>query len=838
MPASLTFEDPAKIVSMCALFSRSETERPAEWPQEPFAFQFYDPSIRTDQLVPGIDNIRFDVSLSAKFLQYSRVIICQLIVKNSEVAPLLSNPPAHPKAAERNEFKQQLQNLLINLLNRANKGKNGQWELLGQAAIVKALAIEMQGQYALMVVQAREKLRLFDSPNHAHHARGYQLHDLFSNFQKNKKAILRQVGQELLEMIEEVRSGQVRKTRQSFFGDDNGEPYAAFSNPLLFTEEGKDDNLYMEQYVMLGNFQRDPDRFEMVEQQVRDFVGWADGMSEEARQLRAQREIYEEHLGELEALRSTPEEVPAGRRFFGRSNRPAAPATYSPEAQRQIEERKARLDQEREQLERTTTTYLARLDRIMAAPENASMLVGYFQTDRVYAESKKNGGHEIELAGLRQKMELQRRAADQLYERFTRSGLLPFILAAYETARIHRHFCPPINPQQLKGALVDAVERKKVAHLIQEYRLPAAAIDTMEEAARRVREAGPREERAALVRFLHDFFRCLHDLKNLRLVQDLIEQIYIPTDAKQRELSEINNTLYQFMLPEEEKPSEEKVASHVILKADIRDSTSITAQLYARGLNPASYFSLNFYDPVKKLLPRYTATKVFLEGDAMILGIVEHEGDSQGANSVSRACSLAREMIEGLRSVNDRAAQNQLPLLEFGIGICFQPSSPMYLMDGERPIMISKALNESDRLSSCSKLAKQMLTQKSRFFNVFVMQILPDADSKEGAEEFLMHYNVQGVEINELAFAKLCQELSMKRVEIKIPVLSEPEMVEFFCGSSPLGSSSFQKLVIRRGRVPQLNPKDLRIVEYTNRYYYEVCTAKPVYEYIGKRLGW
>jgi hypothetical protein len=347
-----------------------------------------------------------------------------------------------------------------------------------------------------------------------------------------------------------------------------------------------------------------------------------------------------------------------------------------------------------------------------------------------------------------------------------------------------------------------------------------------------------REERMVLARFLQDFFRCLHDLRNLRLAQDLVEQIYLPADAKQRELSEINNTLYQFLLPEEEKPAEEKIASHVILKADIRDSTSITAQLFARGLNPASYFSLNFYEPVRKLLPRYAATKVFLEGDAMILAIVEHEGDARAVNSVSRACSLAREMIEGVRSVNDRAAQNQLPLLEFGIGICFQPSSPMYLMDGERPIMISKALNESDRLSSCSKVAKQLLTQKSRFFNVFVMQLLPEAGSAEFAEEFLMHYNVQGIEINEMAFEKLCQELSMKRVELKMPLLSEPEPVEFFCGSSPLGSSNFQKLVIRRGRVPRLNPKDLRIVEYTDRYYYEVCSAKPVYEYVGKQLGW
>src|SRR3990172_11653815 len=197
---------------MCALFSKTASGRPAE----AFDFQFYEPAVNTDQLIPGIDNIRFDVALSSKFLQFCRSLISQLIIQHSQVASLLSNPPTPPKGAERNEFKQQYQNLLINLLNRANKQKNPQWEVLGQAAILKALAGELQVQYGLIVVQSREKLRLFDSPSHAHHARGYQLHEIFSNFQKNKKIILRLVGQELLDMMEEVRAGKARRTRESF----------------------------------------------------------------------------------------------------------------------------------------------------------------------------------------------------------------------------------------------------------------------------------------------------------------------------------------------------------------------------------------------------------------------------------------------------------------------------------------------------------------------------------------------------------------------------------------------------------------------------------------------
>ena len=74
-------------------------------------------------------------------------------------------------------------------------------------------------------------------------------------------------------------------------------------------------------------------------------------------------------------------------------------------------------------------------------------------------------------------------------------------------------------------------------------------------------------------------------------------------------------------------------------------------------MNPASYFSLNFYDPVNKLLAKYGASKVFLEGDAIILALLEREGESNLA--VSRACVLAREIIEIVRGYNqllERAA--------------------------------------------------------------------------------------------------------------------------------------------------------------------------------------
>src|SRR2546426_4184505 len=49
------------------------------------------------------------------------------------------------------------------------------------------------------------------------------------------------------------------------------------------------------------------------------------------------------------------------------------------------------------------------------------------------------------------------------------------------------------------------------------------------------------------------------------------------------------------------------------IKADVRGSTQITEDLFARGLNPASHLSLNLYEPVKRILERYGAAKVFID---------------------------------------------------------------------------------------------------------------------------------------------------------------------------------------------------------------------------------
>ncbi len=46
----------------------------------------------------------------------------------------------------------------------------------------------------------------------------------------------------------------------------------------------------------------------------------------------------------------------------------------------------------------------------------------------------------------------------------------------------------------------------------------------------------------------------------------------------------------------------------------------------------------------------------------------------------------------------------------------------MYLLDGEDRIMISDALNESDRLASCSKRIRKNMKRVDGSFNVYALQ--------------------------------------------------------------------------------------------------------------------
>ena len=63
-------------------------------------------------------------------------------------------------------------------------------------------------------------------------------------------------------------------------------------------------------------------------------------------------------------------------------------------------------------------------------------------------------------------------------------------------------------------------------------------------------------------------------------------------------------------------------------------------------------------------------------------------------------------------------------------------------------------------------------------------------------------------------------------------VLRDPwvdEQCEFFVGTVPIASGVFRKIAIRKNRIAQVDVRDLSILRWTDRCYYEVCANPAVY---------
>ena len=757
-------------------------------------------------------------------------------MKHSRAPQLVEQTPDLPKLQERNEFRRLLQEVLLSALNQAKAARNPDIDLLGNVAVFKYLGWEMQQQYSRIQMEGKNKLRMYEGPRHDRNLRAFQLKEFFSEFQADKKNIPRRVSNELLSLANEVQAGVVRKTRESFFSADASSWFAYFSHPLVFSENGRDDYIHLTKYVMLGNFYRDPDLYEAVERWLKSMLKRVDAAGQEARELETRQQ---EHLQLASSTASLRDQVHAPERGLGLGrlfgSRAESPSSGSSNLAARLEESERQLTQSAEQIRLLTEAYDAHLRGMLNAPENVEELLGTARTEQLLAEARARKAPRKELSALEEKLEIQRHLADEFYSTAQQLGLLPCFAAAYETAHIHQDYCPPIHPQQLKRGLLDPSERKKVADLVAHYKLTRASTATLEEAAARVRSCQPRDLRALLVRFLHDFLRHHRNSCLLQVLQGLMDRVNLAFEEKTRQLSRINNTLYGFLLPEEEKPQDEQIPGHVILKADVRDSTRLTADLFSRGLNPASHFSLNFYQPLNKLLPKYDAEKVFLEGDAVILAMFEKQSAALGGYPVARACGLAREIMGVVDQYNARAEKAELPRMEIGIGICWQNSAAMYLLDGESRIMISPAINLADRLSGCSKLARRALNSNQSLFQAFVFQTITEEAAAGAMEEFLVRYNT-GICLSEEAFDKLQEEISLQPVQLEMPLLWQPEKVTLHCGSFPLPNEVFQRLVVREAWIPFIDAHSFSLKKYTARRYYEVCTNPLVYEYAEQAL--
>src|ERR1700687_151450 len=608
--------------------------------------QYYGLTLAFTDLKLGVDNLRYDVFLSPRITADLSFHRARYICRFGEVESLFEMDIPSPtqtkfiRAAEsatklRKPGPADLKTLLVSIhlaiLNRAKAESNPSVDVLGRLAVLKFIRTELQAQFARILEQCRMKSKSLEG---VRQTKMMQTQALVSSFQVRKKIILRRAGQEMFRLLREIEKETLARTRRSLLGELPADCYRLFRNPLILTEDGRDDYLCAEHYYMFGNFEKDPDRFPSLRQFSLDFL----------RELGYGEDVDDEHL-----------------------------------------------------------------EQALNVPENAAALVGTGNGEDLTQEDRSR----------KDRLDIWTRMLQ-------REDVLPYIVASYEAVPLLAEYAPRVNPQQIKNALIFREESERVETLIAEGRLHS---DRLFAAIGRVASCRSSERSRFAARLLHDLF-CYHrDLRGLETLSSGFDTVNLVSDDKVRQLSSLNGMLYEFLPPEDQKPAEDRVLRHVILKADVRDSSRLTRSLMEQGMNAASYFSLNFYDPVNKLLAKYGATKVFLEGGALIVALLEREGEAMV--SVGRTCVLAGEILSLLGDYNQLLQRSGLPQMELGLGIAYQDSAPLYLMDGDHRIMISDAINESDRLSSCSKRFRKKLASDAGVFQVYSVLIGGGGNTKK-----------------------------------------------------------------------------------------------------------
>ena len=802
----------------------------------------YSAEIRLEKLNLGLDNIHYDVYLSPKFVEFARKYLLDLLRQ-------FVNLPGAPSRGrkqqagnpEHSAFRRMLTDILQESLTRAKFMGSIETDVLHQLALLKHISQEMGNQFSTILVECKEYIRsrggMFEHSEQAH-----VLRSKIAEAQTQRKGVIRQAGETLFRIWGEIEDGPISKSRRALFGDDFHEIYDLLHNEFLFVDGGTDDHVLLDHYVLLGNFMSDPDRFEVFDSLLLDFVREFVVPDENAEELSRARKTYDRLLEQARSLHF--ELARTEQELDETGGRSSANGETFPRLLRRMAGGSGKADREHADLRKRFASLEKELEnlapRIEAAKQRMDFLASEYQNHLGdYLNQPENARRLFDASAQMDAnsapAETRAQLLDEWVHRLEERDMLSHVLAGYVVRRIAGTYNPPIHLQQLKKALVSRDELKRVEQLIEQFPARKMSMKALEDSSRAIRRRSQDETRTACLQFATDLMRLRRDRRNYQHVAAWMERIHLVRSERSRELSRVNKSLYEFLHPDEGRPEEDPILNHTIIKADVRGSTGITKDLLSRGMNPASHFSMNLHEPVKKMLERYGASTVFIEGDAIILAIYENESTRATRRAVARACVLSREIVLVSRAYNQRAKTADLPPLEIGVGVAFQDSAPSLWMDGDSKIMISKALNLSDRLSSCTKITKRLFRENSSPFNVFVLQpLMEDAAADEG-EELLVRYNLNGIELNEEGFQKLSGEISLRPMTGNFTLPWGKEKVQLYFGEVPLGES-LEPVVIRKGYVRQLLAGG-KVGAQGTRAYYEICTDAKLLELARKKVS-
>jgi hypothetical protein len=552
-------------------------------------------------------------------------------------------------------------------------------------------------------------------------------------------------------------------------------PEDFFANPLLHAENPSSDDFLMTEYVLLGSRREDVNRYEIFLRALNDFLASRDGD------------------GDARAPQMLPGEA-------------AAP---SDEADSTTIRREAHHDDYSDWIEQEI---------------NMDALFNYYRTEQMLRRDKRRSADKKRIRKLKQVTRQQKRLLTKLMAAFNARELTHIVVATEEIKAFCDNYCPPLTPHEVLQYIVDRKSRKPIRAKLKRIKKNYGeeySLHPLRNCLSRIRWLPRQQKMEILLDFVKTFSRYHRDRCNYNMISNAMSYMNFVADDAFLKLSRANNSLYEFLLPNEQKPDEMPIISHTVVKADVRGSTDIVNEMKSQGMNPATNFSLNFFDPITNILSRFGAFKEFIEGDAIILSIFEHENHSQNWFSAARACGLAMNILLIVQRYNRKNVASRMPQLEIGVGISYSANAPTFFFDEDNRIMISPAINQADRLSGCFKPLREQAVLKQSPFNVFVYEIAA-ADQKTAAGQYI-RYNVNGIELSDDAFEKLQKEIQLEPLDLKAPG-AEGEPHQLYVGRYPTVSGTSHQLVIRQAPLPIIALNGLKVTGTTGRFYYEVCT--------------
>ncbi len=491
----------------------------------------YSVTIPMGSLAIGVDNIHHDVFLSPKFVQASRDYLFDLIRQNTRATYFPGIELRPVKSLDNTAFRKLLSELLQSSLTQAKHHKNIEIDLVFRVALLKFLAVEIGNQFANLILEGKEWIRQrgegFERSQQAH-----VIKSRLSELQSARRVVIRAVGQQVAQMLIDVEENVIVKARRALFGEDFGAIYDLLKNRLVFLDSGKDDVFFLEHYVLLGNYVRDLDRFEAMDELFQEFLADSGLASSQDPAYTEAHQAYKTALDQVQGMRDEIANLEDQReslrkrlergdsflnKFLSSSQDPSdvKASLVDVEArlkhqQTKLEESGPPIDAAKQKLDFFTKDYKGRLGDYLNEPENAKTLFDQAVTGEAV------GTFRGKLLG-------------DLLDRMEQGEIIYHVLAGYEIRSIAAEYSPPVHLQQLRKALVSKEEFKRVETVLKQVPAKQLSLKPIEDLSRRIRRYSREEKLAFVARFAVDFLRLRRDLRNAEHLTTCMERIHLVT---------------------------------------------------------------------------------------------------------------------------------------------------------------------------------------------------------------------------------------------------------------------------------------------------------------------